>query len=59
MLVTVGMALFTLKRMREVGPSKCFIRTIFFSLFPDHFQKNDEDDQYHNVHYNHYINVII
>ena len=48
MLVTGGIVLSTLKRMKQVGPSKCFIWTNFF-LFFDHFRNNDEDDQNQDV----------
>ena len=57
MPVTVEMVLSTLKRIRQVCPSKCFII--------DHFRNNDENDQYHDVlvdetvHCSHHINVII
>ena len=48
MHVTVETVMSTLKRMKQVGHSK-FHSGKLISLFPDHFQNNNENDQYHNV----------
>ena len=48
MHVTVEMVLSTLKRMKQVSRLiKVFYLGKLVSLFPDHFQNNDENDQYH------------
>ena len=53
MHVTVEMVLSTLKRMSQVGQSiRVFDLVKLISLVLDHFQNNDEYDQYHDVSIN-------
>ena len=53
MHVIVEMVLSTLKRMSQVGQSiKVFDLVKLISLVLDHFQNNDEYDQYHDVSIN-------
>ena len=50
MLAIVKMVLYRLKRLRKVSPINVFHMDKLFSVSPDHFRNNDEDDdQYHDV----------